>query len=181
MTITSSNPNAFKALTAFLEGMEGVQSKAGWFESAKYPDGTPVAAAAQWNEFGVPSRSIPARPFMRPTVSENQQAWADDAGKLSKRVVDGKMTPFDAMDALALKAVGDIVKTISQVYDPPLSPITLLARKRRQEGGAVTGKTIGEFAKQLNAGPPDVSGVSTKPLNDSGLMVATATHVTEKL
>lgn len=37
---------------AALEAMKGKTVEAGWFESARYPDGTPVASIAKQNEFG---------------------------------------------------------------------------------------------------------------------------------
>ena len=40
-----------------------------------YPDGTPVAAVAAFNEFG--TDRIPPRPFMRQTIAKNQAAWGE--------------------------------------------------------------------------------------------------------
>ena len=42
----------------------------GFFSSARYPDGTPVAAVAAWNEFG--TKIIPERPFFRIANAENE-------------------------------------------------------------------------------------------------------------
>lgn len=54
----------------------------GVFASAKYPDGTPVAAVAAWNEFG--TALIPERPAIRIANKENEQALV----KLIARTVD---------------------------------------------------------------------------------------------
>ena len=35
----------------------------GFFASAKYQDGTPVAAVAAWHEFGAPKVRLPSRPY----------------------------------------------------------------------------------------------------------------------
>ena len=47
-------------------GVSGV--KVGFFSTAKYEDGTPVAAVAAWNEFG--TKTIPERPFFRRALAE---------------------------------------------------------------------------------------------------------------
>lgn len=173
------NPKAFEVLNQRLEQLAGIQSKVGWFESAKYPDGRPVAAVAAGNELGIPSRSIPARPFFRPTASEKRQEWASDAAQLSNQVLQGKLSAHDAMDALAGKAEGDVAQTIASLTSPPLSPITLGARKYRRQGKVVTGGTIGEIARKLKEGTLDISGVPDKPLVDSSHMINTLTHQTE--
>lgn len=172
------NPKAFATLNQKLEQLAGIEAKVGWFESAVYPGGRPIAAVAAGNELGIPSRSIPARPFMRPTASEKRQEWASDAAMLSNQVLHGNLSAFDAMDALASKAEGDIAKTIRSITSPPLSPITLGARKYRDEGKTVTGATIGEIARKLKDGTLDISGVRDKPLVDSSDMINHLTHQT---
>ena len=43
----------------------------GFFETAKYPDGTPVAAVAAWNEFG--HQDVLERPFFRNAISDSKK------------------------------------------------------------------------------------------------------------
>jgi len=131
-------------------------------------------AAIQEN--GVASQSIPPRPFFAPTQAAKSGAWSELMGKFAKRILNGQMSAYDALDALGGQAEADVFDTISKITEPPLSIITLLARKRRLLGGSVTGATIGEFAKQEASGNYDISGVSDKPLNDTGRMMATLTH-----
>ena len=181
MEIKSSNPKAFSKLKAALKDLDGYETKVGWFESAVYESGRPVAAVAAGNELGIPSRSIPARPFMRPTADDKTPEWTELSGRVSTRVLEGKMTAEQAMDALGQKAASDVAQTITQVLSPPLSPITLGARKYRMQGKEVTGATIGEIARKLKEGKLDVSGVSTKPLQDTGVMLDTLTHITERV
>lgn len=166
-------PGAREAIKAAVVALDGEQGKVGWFESAKHPDGTPVAGIAAVQEFG--SRNIPPRSFFRTTAAEQQTAWASTAAKISKAVMQGKMPAGVLTEALCLAAEGDVRAKITKITAPPLSVLTLLARKHRKAGGKVTGKTLGALAKQANKGPPDVSGVSTKPLVDTGLMLATLT------
>ena len=184
MKVIQSNPGVIQQLINNLKALNGTQGKVGWFESAQYEDGTPVAVIAQIQEFGAPGKSIPPRPFMRPTAIEQQNPWSQLAAQVSKRVVTGKMTSVEAMELLTLKAETDVSKTIAAITQPPLSPITLLARKYRKEGKTVTGKTIGELAHIVKEHDGNITsliaGISTKPLNDTGRMIATLTHVVTK-
>lgn len=85
------------------------------------------------------------------------------------------------MGLLTIKAEGDVAKTIESITSPPLSQITLGARKYRAEGKKVTGATIGEIARLLDEKKLDVSGVPNKPLDDTHAMLEHLTHVVEKV
>lgn len=171
--------NVFRDLELRIAALGKVEGKVGWFETAKYPDGMQVAEVAQMQEFG--TKTIPARPFMRPAVIKNQNRWQETINKVSARVVEGKMSAIDAMNVITEQAAIDVVEQIKSVVSPPLSPITIGVRKYKQLGKQVTGKTIGEIATKLEEGKLDLGGVSTKPLNDTGHMIATlTTHVEEK-
>ena len=50
--ITRKNPKAFAVIAARLKELDGKVAKAGWFTSARYPDGTPIAEIAAIQEFG---------------------------------------------------------------------------------------------------------------------------------
>ena len=54
-------------------GVSGV--KVGFFSTARYEDGTPVAAVAAWNEFG--TKNIPERPFFRRAIAEMEDGIAN--------------------------------------------------------------------------------------------------------
>jgi hypothetical protein len=177
--VKRDNPNAFKTLAESLSALEGVTGKVGWFESAQYPDGTPVAYVAAIQEFGSPANKIPSRSFMRSTAAESDKKWKETAARVSARVLEKKMTAKDAMEALTLQAEGDVAAKIASIQAPPLSQITLGVRKYKQMGRKISGATIGEIAHKLDEGTLDVSGVSTKPLVDSAVMVNSLSHVVE--
>lgn len=179
--MSETNPGGLKGLNLALKSLEGVQGKVGWFESSKYPDGTSVAYVATIQEHGVPERSIPARPFMRPTAQQQGNAWRDFAVSLSGKMVKGAVSAHDVMELLTIKAEGDIAKYIESVNAPALSDITLVLRKWKDEGRTITGRTVGEAARALREGTVDISSVRAKPLDDSGLMIATLTSVVEKV
>ena len=66
------NVTGGRKLAAFLRQAKAAQASSvkgidvGFFSTAKYPDGTPVAAVAAWNEFGTErngQQHVPERPF----------------------------------------------------------------------------------------------------------------------
>jgi hypothetical protein len=154
--IKSANPKAFETLTNRLKELASFQTKVGWFEDSKYENGTPVAYVAAIQELGFPAGKIPPRPFMRPTVIEQKNAWSEATKVVAARVLAGKMTAQQAMDTLGGIAEGDVLKKIKSITTPPLKPSTLRARRARGNN-------------------------STKPLVDTTLMVDTLTHKTESV
>lgn len=184
-----------------LRALDRTSSRVGWFESSKYPDGTPVAYIGTIQEFGYAAGGIPPRPFFRPTITVQQIVWRGLALQAATGMIKGNRTAFQVFELLGLQAEGDVRKTISQITTPPLSLLTLMARKARHEHGKaskkeynkalkygpqrpmvgfkMTGKMLGQLARQQNAGPPDVSGVSNKPLVDTRILINTLTSVTE--
>jgi hypothetical protein len=161
-------------LAKALKALDKANVRVGWFDSSKYNDEnqTPVAYVAAINEMGPH-----ARPFMRPTADERDREWAAVMFGLSKQVIKGQLTVEQALEGVGLTVGADIQQKITSIYDPKLSLITLLARKARRDGEKVTGKTIGEFAARVKKDPSavenEVAGISTKPLNDTGYMLAT--------
>lgn len=140
--------------------------KVGWVHASQYIDSREyVAAVAAQNEFGNPNKHIPARPFMRPTIAQQQKAWARIAELGAKQILLGNQTPNDVLEILGLKASGDIKRTISRIYEPVLSRRTIEARIERSSGRSRLNKT-----QALSL---------TKPLIDTGIMFNTLTNVVE--
>lgn len=162
MKIVRVQENGTKTLELALAGLKNKVGKVGWFKESRYPDppNTQVAQVAVTQEYGYSPGNIPPRPFMRPTIVAKQQEWRDVALRGAKAVFAGKQTVENVLEAIGLKAAGDIRKAISNVYSPPLSPLTIAARLRRRANKRVTGKL-------------------TKPLIDTGLMFATLTNSVE--
>jgi len=152
------------AITATVKALGNAEGKVGWFESARYEGGQPVAGVAFVQEHGSPKHSIPARPFMRPTAAEKSESWAKTAAGLSRAAMRGEIAPDAVMEGLALAAEGNVRVAITKLTAPALSPKTVAARKRRLANK-------GKGAKASIA----------KPLVDTGLMLATLTsQVTKK-
>lgn len=148
----------------------------GWFESAKYPDGTPVAYVAAIQELGAPAQRIPPRPFIRPAEAANKTAWVGLLSRGVKAVIDDRMSADDVLDGVGMQAAADIQQSIEHVNSPALSPITVLLRKWRREGRVITGATVGEAAAELAKNPSAAGGQNADPLKDTGLLIATVSH-----
>ncbi|AYH32966.1 hypothetical protein [Pectobacterium parmentieri] len=140
-----------------LEALDKIKVRVGWMESARYNDGKPVAGIAVVQEFGSEKMSIPPRSFMRSTQAEKKGDWDKTMKSGFSAVMNGTRTSAQLMEAMGAMASGDVRKKITQIFTPPLATSTLKARARRASGSAGL--------------------VSVKPLNDSGYMLATLTHV----
>lgn len=151
-----------KKLEFALKNLSGKVGKVGWFENSSYPEppNIKVATVAVIQEYGAPSKNIPPRPFVRPTMIQQQGAWTELASQGAKAILNGTKTVDNVMEALGLKAAGDIRKAITQVFSPPLKPATIAARLRKRANKTVTGNL-------------------TKPLVDTGLMLNTLTNTVE--
>lgn len=149
MPVTKSGPG-FERLKAVLTGIDGVQVRVGWFEGTTEPNGTPTAYVAAIHEFGAPRAGIPARPFMRPTIANNQAAWMQEFAAIARKSLTGGLDPVHAMDQMGLRIAGEVKQSIRAVTSPPLKPQTV---KRKGHN---------------------------KPLVESGTMLQTVVHKTEK-
>lgn len=147
-------------LRLLLDGVSDKVGKVGFFDTAKYEDGTPVAYVAVIQEYGAPEQGIPPRPFMRPTVEAKQADWKAIATQGAKAMLNGKATGEQVLEAIGLKAAGDIRRTISQVTTPALAQATVDARRR----GKADKMTVGNL---------------TKPLVDTGTLLNSVTSKVE--
>lgn len=179
MSSVSVDYGPLKQLEKQLKAAHNKQLKAGWFESAKYDDGTPVAGIAAQNEFGNPKISIPARPFLRPTVESEKTNWAKKADALLGRVVEGKTSMADALGVLGVVVTADIKTGIAAGNHAPLSPITIALRRLRNDGVPIGGKLVGAVAGAIAEGKTgsgqlgDQTFGNTDPLRETGYMIAT--------
>lgn len=149
-----------KSLEKALKNVSGLTTKVGWFKGAKYQDGTPVAYVATIQEYGSPMNGIPPRSFMRTTIAEKENEWAKLARSGAKAIIAGNASPKMVMEGLGLAASGDVRKKISEINSPALKAGTIEARKRKLSKG----KKVGAL---------------TKPLVETGLMVASLTSTVE--
>lgn len=124
MAVRREGPGTAKVLAA-IKGLDGLEGKTGWFETARYPDGTAVAYIATVHEFGTPNARPPARPFMRPAVQNYGQEWMDTLAQGAKASLNGGPTPEQVLELVTLQAAGNVAEKIQAVTAPPLSPVTI--------------------------------------------------------
>ncbi|QLX25058.1 hypothetical protein HV271_09645 [Citrobacter freundii] len=138
-----------------VQEMGRLKADVGWMDTARYPDGTPVALVAQTQEYGSPARHIPPRPFVRPTIASEKESWSRQMGIGVKAVANGIRDPLQVFTAIGELAAGDVRMTITQISSPPLADSTKKARA----------------ARGLE---PD------KPLQATGLMLSTCTSIVKE-
>ena len=105
-------------------GKRGVKEvTVGFFETAKYRKGTPVAAIAAIHEFGAPSKGIPERPFFRQAVTQMQ----DGVARIVRTGIDAeKMVVDDHLaNEVGTYAAAEVKESISQLTSPPNAPSTI--------------------------------------------------------
>ena len=100
-------------------GVSGV--KVGFFSTARYQDGTPVAAVAAWNEFG--TETIPERPFFRNALAESERS----VGRILQAGLDTKKMVVDEQLAgrVGAHVQGKIQDSITSLKEPPNAPETV--------------------------------------------------------
>ena len=92
--------------------------RVGVLENATYPDGTPVAMVAFWNEYG--TKTSPVRAFFRTTVSDQKKNWVLSVQNLMKMHDD----PKKVMGLIGEHMRGQIVQSINTWTDPENSKYT---------------------------------------------------------
>ena len=136
-------------------GKGGVSKvEVGFFSTAKYKDGTPVAAVAAWNEFGtepyairakagktlaftgseggtvfakeVKHPGIPERPFFRQAISRME----DELPDFIKKRIDPKMMVVDEQLAgrIGAYAQGQVQNSIAELREPANAESTKMAK-----------------------------------------------------
>ena len=165
--IREVNRESYIALCKLAQNLD---LKVGWFSTnwyaavpskklgGKEKPAVPVAYIATIHEHGHLESGIPPRPFMQPTIDREKTNWRDYLVAEMPRVLAGTRKLEDVLEALGLNVAGEIAQSIRNVEAPPLKPATIAARQRKMADQ----KTIGNL---------------TKPLVETGLMLATVSHV----
>ena len=146
------------ALDNAIRDIQAINLKVGFFQSAHYPDGTQVAEVAATQEFGDAAKHIPPRSFMRVTADERITPWKILFTAGFRSVANGIRTIPEVYNGVGLQVQGDIQRTISNIWSPPLAPATIAARIRKARGGY------------------DTTSI-TKPLVDTSLMINSVSFV----
>jgi hypothetical protein len=106
-----------------------------------------VARIAVWNEFGVPAKNIPSRPFFRNAIDGNREKLKEFKKDIYEQVLQKKITPHQALELIGLWMQDKIRESILKGSWMPNSE-----RTKREKG-------------------------SSKPLIDSGQLINSLTFV----
>lgn len=94
-------------------------------------DGGPSnAQLASWHEFGSMDGHLPARPFLRPTFTENAAKYKAFLAREYQQFLKGKTTAHDALLKLGTNIVADIQTRILRGIAPKLLPGTVARKKK---------------------------------------------------
>ena len=173
-TIRTTGGDRLNSLLRQLRTQRGkaVSIEVGFFESARYEDGTSVPTVAAIHQFGAPNRNIPARPYFTNAMEHierevrrmvlgdlRQQTRALGTGGAVRapRIDDGLLNQIGA------KAAGIIQQSIVDISRPPLSQKTIEARRNRGKGKRRT-KGRGRRVRV------SASGLGPTPLIDTGFL-----------
>lgn len=156
MKITQDNSGS-EALEKLAGQIKKSKLEVGFFESAKYPDGTPVAYVAAIQEFGNPAGNNPSRPFFRNAISQND-GWKQLATKAMNAVVEGRMELNQALNQMGLQMAGDVKDSITDGSYEALKQSTLDARQSRKRTEGVASKPLIDTAQMLQSVTYAVNG-----------------------
>jgi hypothetical protein len=129
---TKRDTSGSDALKAFVEEAGKLVGKVGWFESAQYPDGTPVALVAMVQEYGSASNGIPPHPYFRQAIAENRARWDGAAAQLIRDALASGGGAGPVFEALTLIAQGDVHKKISELGNYAADAPVIKARRGRK-------------------------------------------------
>lgn len=85
-------------------------------------------AIACINEFGSAKMGIPARPFIGTSGDHFKEAWLQLMEHTLGLVVDGKITPQQALEIVGQRASADMKKVLLTAMWPPNAPRTIAAK-----------------------------------------------------
>ena len=144
----------------------------------KESDGTPLTLVAAANEYGAPSRNIPARSFIRSSMDESREELVELQKKIVRKMSDGKMAARVGLEIIGQWAQSKIQAKITSNIPPPNAPSTARKKfaKTRKLGLAAgrAGKTRVRGDQLENSPDPNFSGIRT--LIDTGQLRQSITY-----
>lgn len=164
-----------KALEDIARKMGGGSVAVGFMENATYPDGTSVAAAAFWNEFGHNGRfPAPERPFFRPMIAKESPTWPQKMAALAKAYNYDAAKVFAAMGE---DIAGALQQSITEVNAPELSATTKMLRSiYGNSHSQIRARDVLAAQELVAEGETGASGTQAKPLIWTGHMLNSVTY-----
>lgn len=148
----------------------------GFLAGATYPNGTSVAMVAAIQEYGAPKVAIPPRPFFRTMIKKESPHWGDD---IAESLKENDFDSSKALGEMGSQIAGELQQSIVDVFDPPLSPVTIMLRSMMAKDPGLRSRmsrTIVEEARMKVARGDELGVVSTKPLIDTSQMLNSVNH-----
>jgi hypothetical protein len=109
-----------------------------------------LVEVAHFHEYGVPSRNIPERSFLRATIRKNHSEYKKFLEKAVTQIYLGKLTVKQSLALLGEKAVSNIRTRIIKHIPPPLQPETIW-RKQSTTPLIDTGQLLNSITYKVNA------------------------------
>ena len=132
---------------------KGDAVRIGFFERAKYPDGTPVAMIAAIQDFGAPRAGIPPRPFFRNMIAKQKASWGPF---LTASLKTNGYNGYQSLSELGQQVAGDLRQSIIDTNSPALKPATIRAKSG---------------TRTMVYDPKNPATFPAKPLVDTGKML----------
>jgi len=117
---TKDIDHGWKEFTREVKDIKGSYTKVGFpsDSKAKEEDGGSVVDIALYNQFGVPSKNIPARPFMSLAYDKNKHKINEFKAKQYELVKAKKSSAEKALMAIGEFMIGLIRKEITDLKEP---------------------------------------------------------------
>lgn len=118
-----------KEIISRVKRLKNLKVKAGVLGATYVDTGQSVADVAMWNEYG--TSTSPARPFLRTTLVNNSDEWADGFRKMSLAFIQGKGDLETIADKMGVAMQTGILETIDSNMPPPNSVATVRQKVER--------------------------------------------------
>ena len=144
--------------------------RVGFLEGTTYPGtGTSVPMIAAIQEFGAPAKGIPPRPYFRSMIKKESPHWGKDVAALMKAY---KFNTVTALTAMGTEIKEELEQSITNLTDPPLSPVTLLLRERfGNQPHEIKFADVQKAREDIASGvTPNVTGTQAHPLIWTGVL-----------
>ena len=126
------------------------------------------------HEHGEPSLNIPARPFLRPGIRDQQPAIVNYLRQAAKAATDGdEVRMLSALRAAGESGVKGATNKIQVGPFTPLSPRTIAARLRKTQAGRTRLRRMRAAGENVAAW----GAANLKPLIDTGQLRRAITYV----
>lgn len=110
---------------ARLQALKHYFTSVGFFAGQSNIDGVPFTQIARDNEYGVPSRRVPARPFMAVTMRTSGNAMRGMMLEGAMRYLDRSTTAYDVMVRVGIAYTNAIQRSIASNMPPPNAASTV--------------------------------------------------------